>query len=271
MSRVEKATANSGAECFQNDAHKYAAYLETPEGQLRFDLAFANLREFLPQPVHSPCALDVGGGTGAAAVGLARLGYQVTLLDSSPAMLDIAGRAAREAGIAERITLQHSDASRVADLFRPGTFDVVLCHNILEYVDAPAAVLCSAASVMRNSSAILSVLVRNQAGEALKALVEAGDIAAAEKNLTAEWGNESLYGSRVRLFSSTSLKAMLNAASLAVIAERGVRVVADYLPQRISLSAGYERIFKLERVLGSRPEFAAISRYLHFLAHRPFL
>ncbi len=33
---------------------------------------------------------------------------------------------------------------------------------------------------------------------------------------------------------------MLKAASLAVIAERGVRVVADYLPARISRSAEYE-------------------------------
>lgn len=33
---------------FQRDAAKYAAYLDTPEGRLRLDLAFANLREFLP-------------------------------------------------------------------------------------------------------------------------------------------------------------------------------------------------------------------------------
>ena len=36
-------------ERFQSDAQAYAAYLETPEGRLRLDLAFANLQEFLPR------------------------------------------------------------------------------------------------------------------------------------------------------------------------------------------------------------------------------
>ena len=91
-------------------------------------------------------------------------------------------------------------------------------------------------------------------------------MAAAESNLTAEWGQESLYGGPVRLFTSDSLKATLKASSLAVIAERGVRVLADYLSPRISRSAEYERIFELERRLGTRPEFAAVARYIQIIA-----
>jgi len=103
----------------------------------------------------------------------------------------------------------------------------------------------------------------------LKAAIQAGDLAAAENNLTAEWGQESLYGGRVRLFRSDSLQAMLKAASLAMTAERGIRVLADYLPQQVSRNAEYERILELERKLGGRPEFAAVARYLHYLAHYP--
>ena len=126
--------------------------------------------------------------------------------------------------------------------------------------------LRSAVRVLRDSSAILSVLVRNQAGEVFKAAIQAGDLAAAEKSLTAEWGQESLYGGRVRLFTPDSLRAMLKEASLAPIAERGVRVLADYLPPQVSRSADYERIFELERKLGNRHEYAAVSRYAHWLA-----
>ncbi len=87
-------------ERFQNGAQDYAAYLETVEGRLRTDLAFGNLEDFLPlQAKPSLCALDLGCGTGATAVRLARFGIHVTLLDSSPAMLDIARlRLARAAG-----------------------------------------------------------------------------------------------------------------------------------------------------------------------------
>jgi len=264
-----KMTAKADSERFQSGANQYAAYLETPEGRLRSDLAFANLQDFLPQQAEkSLCALDVGCGTGATAVRLARLGIHVTLLDSSPAMLDIAKRAAREAGVTDKVVLQHGDATQLANLFRTRSFDVILCHNILEYCDDPGAVLRGAARALRDSSAILSVLVRNQAGEVFKAAIQAGDLAEAENGLTAEWGQESLYGGRVRLFTSDSLQAMLKEASLAVIAERGVRVLADYLPSRISRSAEYERILDLERKLGRRPEFAAVARYTHWLARR---
>jgi S-adenosylmethionine-dependent methyltransferase len=270
---MKKITAKADSERFQTDADKYAAYLDTPEGRLRLDLAFANLQEFLPLPQAQPSlraldlrALDLGCGTGANGLRLARLGFQVTLLDSSPAMLDIVKRAAQEAGIIEKIETKHGDANQLANLFHEGTFDVILSHNVLEFVDDPGVVLSGAARVLRDSSAILSVLVRNQAGEVLKAAIQAGDLASAEHNLTTEWGNEALYGGRVRLFTPDMTRAMLKAASLVVIAERGVRVMSDYLSPRVSLSAEYERVFALERKLGSRPDFAAVARYTHYLA-----
>jgi S-adenosylmethionine-dependent methyltransferase len=265
---MKKMTANVDRERFQSDADKYAAYLETPEGRLRLDLALANLQDFLPRATGPLRALDIGCGTGAAAVRLARLGIHVTLLDSSLPMLDLAERAARDAGVTGKIDLKHGDAAQLAKLFHAESFDVILCHNILEFVDDPGAVLCGAARALRDSSAILSVLVRNQAGEVLKAAIQAGDLAAAEASLTAEWGHESLYGGSVRLFTADSLHATLNAASLAVTAERGVRVLSDYLPPQISRRAEYARIFELERKLGKRAEFAAVARYTHCLAQR---
>jgi len=263
--------AKAGSEHFQSGADKYAAYLETPEGRLRSDLAFAHLQEFLPLPrTRRPLlGLDLGGGTGAAAVRLARLGINMTLTDSSATMLEIAKRAAVEAGLDEKITLKLGDAAQVANLFPAGSFDIVLCHNVLEYVDDPNAVLSAAARVMRSDSSetgFISILVRNRAGEVLKAGITGGDLEAAERNLTAAWGNESLFGRRVRLFTLDSLQAMTKGASLAVAVERGVRVISDYLAPQISRHEEYGRIFELERRLGSRPEFSAVARYIQIIA-----
>jgi 2-polyprenyl-3-methyl-5-hydroxy-6-metoxy-1,4-benzoquinol methylase len=264
-----KQPANTDSERFHHGAEKYAAYLETPEGRLRSDLTFAHLQDFLPPKANDSLrALDIGSGTGATAIRLARRGIHLTLLDSSHEMLEIAKRAAREAGIEEKIAFTHGDAAQLANLFPKESFDVVLCHNLLEYVDDPEAVLRAAAGVLRDESAMLSVLVRNRAGEVFKAAIQTGDLAAAENNLTAEWGEESLYGGRARLFSPHGLQALLKAASLETTAQRGVRVLADYLPPRISRTAEYDRILELERKLSSRPEYAAVARYIHSLAHR---
>jgi S-adenosylmethionine-dependent methyltransferase len=265
---MKQMTAKDEFERFRAGAAKYAAYLETPEGRLRLDLAFANLQEFLPQATRSLHALDLGCGTGAMAVRLAQLGFHVTLLDASLPMLNFAERAAREAGVTDRIALTHGEASQLATLFPVASFDLILCHNVLEFVEDPCAVLRTAARALRDSSGMISVLVRNRPGEVLKAAILNGDLAAAELNLTAEWGDESLYEGRVRLFTAVGLQAMLLESSLAVTAERGVRVISDYLPPRVSRNDDYQRIFDLERKLGTRPEFAAVARYTHCLAHR---
>ena len=261
-------TTNAADERFLSDAAKYAAYLETPEGRLRLDLAFANVQEFLPQAIRGLRALDLGGGTGALAVRLAQLCFHVTLLDVSSPMLEVAQHTALEAGVADLIALKHGDAGQFANLFEAESFDLILCHNVLEFVDNPGDVLRAAASGLRDTSGTISVLVRNRLGEVTKAALLNGDLTRAERNLTAEWGDESLYGGKVRLFAAVNLRAMLKAASLTVIAERGVRVLSDFLPPKLSRTDEYERIFKLERKLGAQPEFAAIARYTHFLARR---
>lgn len=251
---------------FQGDADRYAAYLQTPEGRLRIDLAFAYLQEFLPGATTPLRALDIGCGTGEIALRLARMGIHVTLLDSSPAMLSIAERAARETHVIDNVALKRGDAGQLGSFFHGGSFDLILCHNVLEYVDDPVLVLRGAARILRDSSAILSVLVRNQAGEVLKAAIQAGNLAAAEHTLTSEWGQDSLYGGKVPLFPLTKVREMLKEASFRIIAERGVRVIADYLPPQVSRHEEYARIFELERKLGSRAEFAAAARYTHCLA-----
>jgi len=262
-------TTNTEDERFRAGAEKYASYLETREGRLRMDLTFLNLQEFLPVK-NREClrALDVGCGTGAMAVRLARLGPQVTLLDSSPEMLQIAEGAVGEAGLREKVAWQNSAAEELANSFAAGSFDVILCHNLLEYVDDPPSVLAGIARLMRDSCSILSVLVRNQAGEVFKAALGAGDLTAAENNLGAGWGQESLYRGRVRLFTPGGLETMLKRASLTVVAMRGVRVIADYLPPATSCTSQYQRVLQLESKLGARPEFAAVARYTHCLARR---
>jgi S-adenosylmethionine-dependent methyltransferase len=265
---MPKMIANAEKDRFQSGAEKYAAYLQTAEGKLRLDLAFANLMKFLPGPQvrGSLRALDIGCGTGALAVRLAELGVSVCALDSSEGMVDLARDAARRAGVVEKMELKLGDAVQITELFETGSFDVILCHNVLEYVEDPVAVLRIAGRMARDAMSILSVVVRNQTGEVLKAAIKEGDLGAAEHNLTAEWAVESLYGGSVRLFSAKALQELLTEASLVETARRGIRVISDYLPLRISLEAEYERILELELKLGSGPEFVPVARYIQCLA-----
>ena len=71
--------------------------------------------------------LDAGGGPGRYTVELARRGYEVVLLDLTPANLEFAGRRTRRAGVRDRV-VEIVEGS-IVDLsrFATDTFDATLC------------------------------------------------------------------------------------------------------------------------------------------------
>ena len=249
-------------------AEEYAAYLQSPAGKIRTDLSWANLYGFLSPPVSEPCALDLGGGTGAISVRLAGLGFHVTLVDISEAMLAVAERAAREFKLKNRIVSQQADAAQLLTVCREHSQDLVVCHNLLEYLDDVPCVLDQIRRVLKpGSTACVSIVVRNRMGEVMKAAIKERDFALAEETLTAARTREPLGGEYVCLFSPSDLRRALSKAGLKVVAERGIRVFADYLPAHLlGDKAAYARVLALEQKLGAQPEFAGIARYTQVLA-----
>lgn len=260
---------------FAEGAERYADYLRTVEGRLRLDLAWANLKEFIDAEFSGRAgdaqvrrALDAGGGTGALALRLAHEGWRVHVLDSSAAMLDIAAEQARRAGVAEHVAFHREEAERATEIFGRGSFDLVVCHNVVEYVEDPSAVAASLAACLRVGG-IFSLMARNRAGELMRAAVKAHDLEAARDALTVPFVRESLYGGPARLFDAASLGALVEDSSCEVRRTRGVRVIADYLPPELSTGEeSYARLLSLETELGARNDFAAIARYTQVIARR---
>lgn len=247
------------------DADRYSEYLRTSSGRLRTDLAWENLRGFLPAPACGQQVLDLGGGTGSLSVRLARKEFQVVLLDSSDEMLGLARKEAETNGVVERISFLHADASQLPELFEPESLDIVVCHNLLEYLPDPGAIVRGISYVMKKDG-IFSLLVRNRAGEVLKAAIKSPDLGLASELLSAQTVVESLYGKPVRVFDPADVVEMLAKANLGVVAERGVCVFSDYQDSTDLAPETYLRLLELELTLGSQPQFAAIARYLQIIA-----
>jgi S-adenosylmethionine-dependent methyltransferase len=247
------------------DADKYSGYLRTFSGRLRSDLAWENLEGFLPDPARQGRVLDLGGGTGAMSLRLARKEFQVVLLDSSEEMLGIARKEAEASGVVERISLRHEEAGQLQGLFERESFDIVVCHNLLEYLDDAGAIVRAISYVLRKDG-IVSLLVRNRAGEVLKAAIKSSDLELAKKHLSAQTVVDSLYGKPVRVFDPADVIQMLAKTNLAVVAERGVRVFSDYRDLADPDPESYSQLLELEFTLGAQPQFSAIAHYIQIIA-----
>ncbi len=102
--------------------------------------------------------VDVGGGTGGLAVPFAALGHNVTVLDPNPDALAAAQRRAAEAGA--RLASVQGEAANLGGVVGPDAVDLVICHNVLEYVEEPAGAMSAIARVLR-PGATVSVLASN--------------------------------------------------------------------------------------------------------------
>lgn len=219
------------------------------------------------QPSTQPVVLDVldvGGGTGGFAVPLAVQGHRVTVVDPNPDALASLQRRVHEAGVT--VTAFQGDAAGLLDVVAAESADLVLCHGVLEHVDAVAPAIAALAQVLRPGGT-LSVLAA-QSNAVVLARAMAGRFAEARAALTDPDGRWGSGDPLPRRFTEPGLCAALVEAGLAVEDVQGVRVIADLVPSSaVDHEPGAaDDLVELERLLSRRPEFRAVATQLHVRA-----
>jgi ubiquinone/menaquinone biosynthesis C-methylase UbiE len=99
--------------------------------------------------------LDVGTGPGRIAIRIAKLNPRLSIdaIDLSASMLALAERNAREQGVGDRIHFSRGDAKRIP--FADGTFDLVVCHNMLHQLPDPLSTVKEIVRVTKPQGAVL--------------------------------------------------------------------------------------------------------------------
>jgi len=204
--------------------------------------------------------VDVGGGTGGFAVPFAALGHHVTVVDPSPDALAAAQRRAAEMQVA--LTAVQGEADGLDSLAGRDSADLVICHNVLEYVDSPAAAMAAIARVLR-PGATVSVLAANAVSAVLQRAV-AGRYAEALRLL-----DEGGAGAGVpRRFTLAGLTALIEGAGLRAGDAHGIRVFAGLLPGAGADPVTADALRALEEAAAVYPPLRDIAARLHVLGHR---
>ncbi|WP_432498636.1 class I SAM-dependent methyltransferase [Kineococcus auxinigenes] len=273
------AGAGSASEDARREAAAWATWQESPWGRLRYRVLVALLRERCAQLGPAPLrVLDAGGGDGRDALQLALAGHEVTVLDASPDVLGAARAAATAAGVADRlrtVAADLEDLTALAALTRhraggSGSFDVVLCHDVLQHRGSAQQVaddVATLASSLRPGG-LLSLMAPNPAADVLAAVLREGP-AQAWVLLDAERGVDPATGRSVLRLDPAVVEEAVRAAGCEVTGRAGVLTVTTLLEDAHRAD---ERVVadleELEVELSRREEFRRTARFWHLSAHR---
>ncbi|MGD3109912.1 class I SAM-dependent methyltransferase [Streptomyces sp. YGL11-2] len=213
--------------------------------------------------------LDVGCGQGTQALGLARRGHRVTGLDASPQLLDDfrAALAAEPVEVRDRVRLVQGDAERLAGMFAPSSYEVVLCQGLLMYFPDPGPLLDAVGQVLAPGG-IVSLLVRN------------GDALAMRPGLLGDWDDVerafegdsyvNRIGVRARADRLEDLTAALARREMRVRQWYGVRVFTDAVASDAALPDAETLgvILRAEERAGRTDPYRRVAALLHLIAER---
>lgn len=211
--------------------------------------------------------LDVGMGQGTQALRLARAGHKVTGLEQDPKMVATAREAlaAEPEGIRSRVRLFEGDGRETGVHFLPGSFDVVLCHGVLMYVEEPDALVAGLARMLAPGG-LLSLLVRN------------GDALAMRPGLAGDWAGAlaafgtSAYTNRlgldVRADRLDTLTGTLAGIGAPLHTWYGVRIFTDLATDDAPVPDDVEALLAAEERAGRTDPYRGVAALLHLCGVR---
>ena len=231
------------------------------KGGVRTYVLHRQLTAHLPVPPGS--VLDVGGGAAHRSLPLARLGYDVTVLDSSPAMLDRARErvASEPAEVRRCVRLVRGRGEDAAALVGEAGFDAVTCHGVLMYLDDPEPLVRELCRCARPGGVVSVMALNARTMAVLPAVERRWDDALAAFDATRRTG---VLGAETRGDTVESMSALLRANGVEPLAWYGVWWL-DLPTEGTDVAA----VAAVELAAAARDPYRQLSRVFHLVGRRP--
>jgi len=198
--------------------------------------------------------LDFGSGEGITANYFAKHN-DVTAIEPSKEMLANAWK--------EEAYSQIVGDVKALSAFQDETFDIIICHNVLEYIDDKAAVLKELARVLKKDG-LLSIVKHNRAGRVMQMAVLLDDFEKANALLNGDNSTASKFGT-IRYYEDEDLTKW--APELNVSEVFGIRTFWDL--QQNQEKHGDEdwqkRMMQMEMRVAQLPVFREIAFFHHLM------
>lgn len=245
-------------------------HYDSLRGRVRTHVIHQHLLAHLaPPPVR---IIDVGGGAGHQSIPLARDGYDVTIVDPSPFMLERAAQLIdlEAPEVAARVRLVEASGEDAATALDGQRFGGVLCHGVVMYLDDPTA-LIDALCALADDDGIVSIAAKNLGVMAVRPAL-AGDWAGALAGFDADRQINGL-GADTRGDTVPDLSDRLAANGVETLAWYGVRLFTDGWTRELPASDPEDLVLAVELEASRRDPYRQLTRLFHLVgrrqSHRP--
>lgn len=269
MSKISNSTSERAPSCtlskqdrnFDDLAARFSRTIyATPRGKLRL-LAltqdFEDCKEAMKNPLSDASVLDIGGGQGQFSLSLAQQGAQISLCDISDEMLKLARDQFNAANLP--LTTELCSLQEAAETF-PNTYDIVLNHAVLEWLENPFEALPLLAAKVKPGG-VLSLMFYNLHGHQWRQLMNGRTHAPKESNpRLRQEGNAPQHP-----LDPNAIQNALEALGFELIRWRGIRCVHDHMHQKIRERIGQDTVNTSDLEVGLQEPYRRLGRYVHFL------
>lgn len=229
------------------DITSYKDMLSKPWGKIMYELIFAQLTDIRGKKV-----LDFGAGFGLTAQHLAENGNEVVAIEPEADMLfaDDSQTFTKILGSFDALTKLESQS-----------FDVIICHNVLEYVDPEKRpVYFKEFERLLKSQGQLSLIKHNQVGKVIQAVVFSNDIPLALDYLEGKDYTSQSFSSG----SVYTIEDLAKLTNLSIESYRGLRTFYALQPNEVKSKEGWlEDLLKIEMAVCDKLPYKDIA----FLQH----
>ncbi|WP_433620967.1 GNAT family N-acetyltransferase [Nocardia sp. CA-120079] len=229
---------------------------------------FSNLARHLPD--RRVRVLDAGGGNGIDAVRLARAGHHVTVVDTSTRSLQATRGRAAQAGVEDRIECHASDVRRAAWDLRDRQYDIVLLHNVVQYLAEPASVIGELVGLL-SVGGLISILAPNPSSDPLAAAVRRSDLDEALRLLNTTERESVTYGLEYASRTAEEVVGYVLGAGMNPPLRYGVRAVCDLIADDEAKHdpVFFDKLVRLENAVADRRPYLEVARFFHLIATKP--
>ena len=236
----------------------------TVKGKVRTFVLHQQLLRHLGGPPAS--VLDVGGGAAHQSLPLARLGYRVTVLDPSPAMLGKAEQrlASETADVRDRVRLVQAAGESAVAATGGQQFSAVLCHGVLMYQPDPEPLL-DALCRCAEPNGLVSVMALNAATMAVRPALERRW---ADALASFDVGHETgVLGTPTRGDTVADLAELLRRRGVDAQAWYGVWLFTDWMDLPVE-DTDVAAVAAVEMEASLRDPYRQLSRVFHLVGRR---